>query len=926
MLTIRSLKNGSGYADRHLAYPDYLDESARVTGSWFGKGAAQLSLSGAVLKEAFENLRVGLHPTTQRKLRQRINGSDNQRTLYDCVFSSPKSVSVQALLGGDSRLIRAHDLAVTEALTELEKFAQTRVRVGGQSNDRDTGNLIVAVYRHHAGRKLQPQLHSHAVVLNLTFDPTERRWKALQARGIYDAATFLTEVYRASLARQVLELGYQVERTRDRKGRHLGWELGCVSPVLRAAFSETDRKQEAIAEFIAREGRTPSNNEVAVLIRGLRDSKLASISTAEVQRLQRERISPGDYERLLRETKDAMTRGSVLERGSAPESFQCAKDHMFERVSVVRDYELLAETLRHGLGRVSIAEARTSLNVAVAMGDVLERRWRVATRGGLEEEATMIRAVNKGSGRYERLGLSQAVTLDPRLSEEQRRAVGFLKASRDLAVCMEGAAGTGKTFTLQEFQRVLLLAGRPVRAIAPTRAAVKELERVGFNEATTIEALLRNPTAQAALRGHAVIVDEAGMVSNGDMRRLLAAASENNFRLVLVGDPQQIRSVQAGDALRVLLAESRLEKTSLLQVRRQQEQAMDCNYRPIIQLLRTDPARAFARLENLQAVEVVDYIDRPDRTAALVLDEKRRAGKRERSVLVVCPTHHEIARYNEAIRARLKSAGQLGAAEQTLERLEPLNWTLAQKREPVNFAAGHVLVFHNDVKDAAVGDRFTVARVDRTKIFAVNKNGDEVCFTKKQAHSFSVFSANPIEIAGGEQILLQANRKLDDGHELTNGDVAVVKKVDRQGRIHLEDGRLIPSDFGQFTYGYASTAHRSQGSTVDSVVVAADKMERELFYVACSRGRERVHVLTSDVDLLRESVTWGTARQSATELVRETENPASSVWSRAVEWARKQARSWQKRFFGLEEREHGLPFPQLVHAIGGHRSAVGLSR
>ena len=45
-----------------------------------------------------------------------------------------------------------------------------------------------------------------------------------------------------------------------------------------------------------------------------------------------------------------------------------------------------------------------------------------------------------------------------------------------------------------------------------------------------------------------------------------------------------------------------------------------------------------------------------------------------------------------------------------------------------------------------------------------------------------------------------------------------------------------------------------------SVIIAADKMERELFYVSCSRGRGRVQVFTSDINLLRESVSWSTER------------------------------------------------------------------
>ena len=79
----------------------------------------------------------------------------------------------------------------------------------------------------------------------------------------------------------------------------------------------------------------------------------------------------------------------------------------------------------------------------------------------------------------------------------------------------------------------------------------------------------------------------------------------------------------------------------------------------------------------------------------------------------------------------------------------------------------------------------------------------------------------------------------------------------------------MPGDYTQMTHGYAVTAHRSQGKTVDEVIVSADGMSRELFYVAASRGRDRISVITSDAEALRCSVERSGARQSATELARK---------------------------------------------------------
>jgi ATP-dependent exoDNAse (exonuclease V) alpha subunit len=136
-----------------------------------------------------------------------------------------------------------------------------------------------------------------------------------------------------------------------------------------------------------------------------------------------------------------------------------------------------------------------------------------------------------------------------------------------------------------------------------------------------------------------------------------------------------------------------------------------------------------------------------------------------------------------------------------------------------------------------------------------------------QARSFAVHDRQSIEVTAGDKLLMLANRK-DDGFRATNGELTTVRSVDSDG-IHLDDGRSIPANYREFTHGYAVTAHRSQGKTVDSVIISADVMKQELFYVSASRGREDIAILTSDVNRLGESLGVSMARPSAIELANE---------------------------------------------------------
>jgi conjugative relaxase-like TrwC/TraI family protein len=63
-------------------------------------------------------------------------------------------------VGGDKRLIDAHNRAVTVALEQVESLASTRVQKDGVSETVLTGNLIIARFNHDTSRAQEPQIHA----------------------------------------------------------------------------------------------------------------------------------------------------------------------------------------------------------------------------------------------------------------------------------------------------------------------------------------------------------------------------------------------------------------------------------------------------------------------------------------------------------------------------------------------------------------------------------------------------------------------------------------------------------------------------------------------------------------------------------------------------------------------------------------------
>jgi hypothetical protein len=285
--------------------------------------------------------------------------------------------------------------------------------------------------------------------------------------------------------------------------------------------------------------------------------------------------------------------------------------------------------------------------------------------------------------------------------------------------------------------------------------------------------------------------------------------------------------------------------------------------------------------------------------------------------LIVCATHDEIERVTDAIREGRRQAGELGDAR-LVTRDVALAWTTSQKSDWRNFRAGQVLGFHRAVQGIDRNSVVEVVRADGRGIVIRGIKGEERVLTRKQAQAFEVYERKAMEVAAGDRLVFTANRR-QPGFQATNGEIVIVERIDGNGRICLRDGPVVPLDYTHIAYGYAVTAHRSQGKSVDEVIVSADGMKRELFYVATSRGRARLTVVTSDAEALRESVGRTSARQSASELARKAMVQMPRGVRRgvaaAIELVRLAQLAWlspsspevvEQRIEGREKREHGI--------------------
>ncbi len=243
MLSITSIA-----ADRASAYysqtDGYYSERETAPSQWQGQGAARLGLRGPVSAETFAQLLNGRTPDGSDELVAGSPANDGaHRAGYDLTFSAPKSVSIVSLVGGDERLIRAHDEAVKATLSYAEsRYAESRQYIDGTQRRVQTGNWTIATFQHSTSRELDPQLHSHCIVLNVT-QREDGQWRAITGEKLLSAKMELGAIYRNELAARVQQLGYRMDW--GEKGL---WEIHGVSQVMIEAFSRRREQIQLVVE------------------------------------------------------------------------------------------------------------------------------------------------------------------------------------------------------------------------------------------------------------------------------------------------------------------------------------------------------------------------------------------------------------------------------------------------------------------------------------------------------------------------------------------------------------------------------------------------------------------------------------------------------------------------------------------------------
>ena len=907
-----------GYYAKH-------DPEHRKASRWHGAGVEALGLHGPVKPRRFEEILSGRIPGTKARLGRLRDGKHEHRPGLDITFSAPKSVSLEALVHAapkaSARIIRAHDEAVTATLDFIEReLLQTRGwDPATRRRPRIKGDgLVAATFRHLASRNLDPQLHTHSVVANMTRNP-EGEWRSADFIRIERAKHLIGAHYRGELKRRLEALGYATEQTMV--GSVPGFEIAGYDRATLRAFST--RRAEALAWARERnlDSRSAAVMQQAVLytrkrkdepsreeLRRIWQARMAELEPRN-RRVARNRPptrSRLDLERWHLERRDAANRRSP----SALHAVRQAVEHLEERRTVFTADMLRALVLAPGawtLPEIDAAIARLRDEGHLVEATRARSDLAFVTDRAVKAERAVVRWMQKERDAASDFGIDAGEVerhlATGTLNDGQKSAVRTLLLSPHHACGIQGHAGTGKTTMLRE---VVALAGAErIVALAPSSSAARTLARETGLGTKTLQWFLTRyrdvgdgcadeealSKAREALEGTLLVVDEASLVSMAQMHSLTRIAEATGIaRVALVGDQAQLRSVEAGQSFRVL-QKAGMETAVMDEVLRQRNEGLKA---AVLHMIDQKPELAIEELGP--GVLEMDADELGSRAAALwlALDPLERD-----ATAVLAPTHAQRREIAGAIREGLKAEAILHGRTLEVERYVNLYLTRAQKGDLANWREGDVAVFHADVYgvQAKSGDIFEVIGSEEEKVLLKHPDGKtrRADPSKYLRYRVELFETEGIELQAGERIRWTRN---DTDRALLNGEEARILSISAKNlKLRTADGRelVMAHDDPQLHFidhAWTSTVHAAQGITCDQVIAVLDANQGAIagqaaFYVELTRARDNAVLLTDDRDGLVEALETATGDElSALEAIghqfRDDEPEVAVVEKKAI--------------------------------------------
>lgn len=895
MLSIAKIStSGSGY----LARDNYYVKGEEDAGQWFGKGAKQLGLEGGIDNDKFDQMLKGKFGEVE--LGRMKDGKLEHHPGWDHTFSAPKSVSLLALVAKDTRLVEAHDKAVDFALGYIENnLIGSRFRMGDQIEFQQTHNMIAAKYRHDISREKDPQLHTHAAILNATLGHNGTL-RSLDSPMLYENKMLMGAMYQSQLASLVKEIGYEValndNGTFDIKG------------VDKDIVDQASKRRQNIVEDMKLKG-----------VSGALAAQYSSLAT----RPQKEELSHQEKNQLWREdfgekaindlvdlSKEVVkqserTPEQIKQREMvAAESVGSAIRHLSENEAVFKTIDIAREAIVSSLGDTDPHLIKNAIDDKVKQGELLHAKTTevmilnnkpksLEKRAYTTPELIQQEKLTLKIMREERLCVGPIITNDTSLKREDIFTKGQLSAAKailttkDRFINVNGLAGTGKTFMLEEVKEQADKHDYKIIGMAPSGAAANVLQKETGIESQTLQSFLKQglmdlnktksnkhtkdgqsqQSAPEVKQKEIWLVDESSFISTKQALAITKLATKRDAQVVLLGDSKQLAGVESGRPFSISQDKKYgLQTVEMNEIIRQKDVALK---QAVYSATKGDVASAFEKI-NKSIIEVKDKNgqDEPVLRREIMANTYLSMDRKEQDKsLVLVPANEDRDSVNNTIRDGFIEDATLGKKTIQTTNLVNKNLTNEAKTKSYNYFKNNIVRFNRSYKKLGIdkGSYLKIKSInhDSNQITLSNSKGKDIVWNPKEVASSGVelYTEQKRELREGETLFWRrAKSSKDNSNTRRTNEKLKILKINKLSKsvkyVDTATGDIKTmnlKDFGNkhWEYAYCLTAHQAQGQTADKVLINLESWRSELsnqqaFYVELSRAKHEAIVFTDD--------------------------------------------------------------------------------
>ncbi|HAT9397994.1 TPA: Ti-type conjugative transfer relaxase TraA [Legionella pneumophila subsp. pneumophila] len=382
-------------------------------------------------------------------------------------------------------------------------------------------------------------------------------------------------------------------------------------------------------------------------------------------------------------------------------------DHLSTQYSVFtrRDVErLLFKTFQASDSSqeyLQFVERVLSHNDVVVLGDNIRGQPSFTTRTHFLQEAQLLNDIEAMMGSQKHV-VHQSIdrlAQQYQLSEEQQEAFRYIAQSSDISVVI-GRPGTGKSYLLKPVNEYYTQAGMEVIGAALSGKVAKALQAETGITTSTIKSIsyrLANNMMQLSDK-HVLIIDEAGMVDFASMAHLIKEAHKAGSKVVLIGDPDQLKPIQKGEIFRGIAA--RTGYIELENIKRQQDLG---DKQASLDLAKGDIAKAVQHYQDKGAITIAD--SKPQAIEQVVADWKQDLESMNMAdTIMLSYTRKAVNHLNDLAREALIAENKIGEENIVYQGLE----------RGLKISTGERLLFRENNKVLGVrnGDTATVKEIN----------------------------------------------------------------------------------------------------------------------------------------------------------------------------------------------------------------------